>query len=121
VAVVVNPGDKKEQAGLVPVPSDLHCGKGGGVIFAPKSRDYSKKVNKKVKALAMKSVFSAKAQENELRVLNQLVMDAPKTKEMIGCAEQYQCSKSLDCTSRKQRSNYPFRKQYSKGCNNDGQ
>jgi large subunit ribosomal protein L4 len=69
--------------------------KGGGVIFAPKSRDYSKKVNKKVRALAMKSVFSAKAQDNELRVLNELLMEAPKTKEMVAVLNNIKAEKAL--------------------------
>ena len=53
---------------------------GGGVIFAPKARDFSKKVNKKVRNLAMRSVFSAKFADKELRVVDALNFDAPKTK-----------------------------------------
>lgn len=56
--------------------------KGGGVIFAPKPRDYSKKVNKKMNRLAMKSVLSSKVAENEMLVLDALNLEAPKTKEM---------------------------------------
>ncbi|WP_303867389.1 50S ribosomal protein L4 [Acetobacterium wieringae] len=84
-------GTGRARAGTIRSP----LWKGGGVIFAPKSRDYSKKVNKKVKALAMKSVFSAKAQDNELRVLNQLVMDAPKTKEMVAVLNNINAQKAL--------------------------
>ena len=84
-------GTGRARAGTIRSPL---C-KGGGVIFAPKSRDYSKKVNKKVKALAMKSVFSAKVQDNELRVLNQLVMDVPKTKEMIAVLNNINAQKAL--------------------------
>lgn len=84
-------GTGRARAGTIRSP----LWKGGGVIFAPKSRDYSKKVNKKVKALAMKSVFSAKAQENELRILNQLVMDVPKTKEMIAVLNNINAQKAL--------------------------
>lgn len=84
-------GTGRARAGTIRSP----LWKGGGVIFAPKSRDYSKKVNKKVKALAMKSVFSAKAQENEIRVLNQLIMDVPKTKEMIAVLNNINAQKAL--------------------------
>lgn len=84
-------GTGRARAGTIRSP----LWKGGGVIFAPKSRDYSKKVNKKVKVLAMKSVFSAKAQENELRILNQLVMDVPKTKEMIAVLNNINAQKAL--------------------------
>lgn len=55
----------------------------GGVVFAPKPRDYRISVNKKVKRLAMKSALSAKVNENELIVFNALDIAAPKTKEMI--------------------------------------
>ena len=56
---------------------------GGGVIFAPKPRDYRQSVPKKVKRLAMKSALSSKILDQEIIVLDQLVMDTPKTKEMI--------------------------------------
>ena len=55
----------------------------GGVVFAPKPRDYRYRVNKKVKRLAMKSVLSAKVADNEMIVLNEIKFDEPKTKEMI--------------------------------------
>jgi large subunit ribosomal protein L4 len=84
-------GTGRARAGTIRSP----LWKGGGVVFAPKSRDYSKKVNKKVKALAMKSVFSSKVQENEIRVLDQLTMDAPKTKEMISVLNNINASKAL--------------------------
>jgi len=57
--------------------------KGGGVIFAPKPRDYSMKLPKKIRRLALKSAFSAKAEANEIIVLDALTMEAPKTKEML--------------------------------------
>ena len=56
---------------------------GGGVVFAPKPRDYSYAVPKKVKRLALKSVLTSKVLENEIIILDELKMDAPKTKEMI--------------------------------------
>lgn len=56
---------------------------GGGIVFAPKPRDYRYRVNKKVKRLAMKSVLSAKVADNEMIVLDEIKFDEPKTKEMI--------------------------------------
>ena len=56
---------------------------GGGVVFAPKPRDYRYTINKKVKRLAMKSALSSKVAENEIIVLDALSMNEPKTKEMI--------------------------------------
>ena len=52
----------------------------GGIVFAPKPRDYSYTVNKKVRRLAMKSAFSAKVAENEMVVIDSIAMDEYKTK-----------------------------------------
>ena len=57
--------------------------KGGGVVFAPKPRDYSYAIPKKVKRLAMKSVLTSKALENKLIVVDEFAMDAPKTKDFM--------------------------------------
>jgi len=54
---------------------------GGGVVFAPKPRDYSYSLPKKVKRLAMKSALTSKLQNGEIIVLDSLVMEMPKTKE----------------------------------------
>ena len=51
----------------------------GGVVFAPKPRDYSYVLNKKVKRLALKSVLSAKVAEGKLVVIDSIKMDAIKT------------------------------------------
>ena len=56
---------------------------GGGVVFAPKPRDYSYKLPKKIKRLALKSALSSKVQDNEIIVVDSLVLDKPKTKDMI--------------------------------------
>lgn len=55
--------------------------KGGGVVFGPTPRSYAYKLPKKVRRLAIKSVLSAKVADNEIIVLDQLTMDAPKTKQ----------------------------------------
>lgn len=55
---------------------------GGGVAFAPKPRNYSYKVPKKTKRLAMKSALSSKVLNGEIMVLDELIMEEPKTKEM---------------------------------------
>jgi len=56
---------------------------GGGVVFAPKPRDYRYTLPKKLRRLAMKSALSSKVGENEIIVLDNLSFEAPKTKEMI--------------------------------------
>lgn len=57
---------------------------GGGRAFGPKPRDYSFKLNKKVKRLARCSALSYKAQESAITVVEPFKMEAPKTKELIG-------------------------------------
>lgn len=57
--------------------------RGGGRVFGPRPRDYSFKLNKKVKQLARKSALSYKVIENSLVVLEDLSFDAPKTKNYI--------------------------------------
>ena len=56
----------------------------GGIVFAPKPRDYSYVLNKKVKRLALKSALSAKAASGDIVVVDGLNMDAIKTKTMQG-------------------------------------
>ena len=53
----------------------------GGIVFAPKPRDYSYTLNKKVKRLALKSVLSAKAAQGEIVVVDKIALDAIKTKD----------------------------------------
>jgi len=56
---------------------------GGGVVFAPKPRDYSYKLPKKIKRLALKSALSSKVADQEIIVVDKLVLEQPKTKEMV--------------------------------------
>ena len=56
---------------------------GGGRVFGPKPRDYSFKLNKKVKALARKSALSYKAKENAITVVEDFTIDTPKTKDFV--------------------------------------
>lgn len=59
---------------------------GGGRVFGPTPRDYSFKLNKKVKALARKSALAYKAQEEAIVVVEDFNFDAPKTKDFINFA-----------------------------------
>ncbi|WOC32584.1 MULTISPECIES: 50S ribosomal protein L4 [Caproicibacterium] len=52
----------------------------GGIVFAPKPRDYSYTLNKKVRRLALKSAFSSKVKDNEMIVLDSISLDTYKTK-----------------------------------------
>lgn len=57
--------------------------KGGGRVFGPQPRDYSFKLNKKVKDLARKSALAYKAKDNSIAVLEDFNFDAPKTKQYL--------------------------------------
>lgn len=57
--------------------------RGGGVIFGPKPRDFSYKMPKKAKRLALKSILSLKAQEDRLTIVEDFTIDSGKTKDFI--------------------------------------
>ena len=66
---------------------------GGGVAFAPKPRDYSYSLPKKVRRLAMKSALSSKVQDKEIIVLDALSLEAPKTKEIVNLFKNVNAAK----------------------------
>ena len=80
-------GTGRARQGSTRAPQWTH----GGIVFAPKPRDYSYTLNKKVKRLAMKSALSAKAQEGNIVVIDSIKMEVPKTAEFakflkaVGC------------------------------------
>ena len=69
--------------------------KGGGVVFAPTPRDYSFKMNKKEKVIALKSALSTKVSENKLIVVDGMGLDAPKTKTMQALLNGLDMKKAL--------------------------
>ena len=80
-------GTGRARQGSTRAPQWTH----GGIVFAPKPRDYSYTLNKKSRRLALKSVLSAKVAETNLVVIDSIKMDAPKTAEFakflaaVGC------------------------------------
>ena len=72
--------------------------KGGGVVFAPKPRDYSFKMNKKEKNLALKSVLTTKVAENKFIVVDGLNFDEIKTKNMVNVLKNLEVKKALVVT-----------------------
>ena len=69
--------------------------RGGGVVFGPTPRQYNLKMNKKVRRLALKSAFSFKVLEQEMVVLNELTLVAPKTKEMATILSNLEADKKV--------------------------
>ncbi len=82
-------GTGRGRQGSLTSPSHI----GGGVVFAPKPRDYSYTVPKKVKRLALKSALSSKVKEEEIIVIDELSFEEPKTKEMIKVLENVKAAK----------------------------
>ena len=68
---------------------------GGGIVFAPTPRDYSFKMNKKEKQLALKSALTSRVQENKLIVLDELKFDTIKTKNMKAVLDALKVDKAL--------------------------
>lgn len=69
--------------------------KGGGVVFAPKPRDYSFKMNKKEKAAALKSALTTRVAEEKFYVLDSLSLDEIKTKKMAAVLGNLNVDKAL--------------------------
>ena len=67
----------------------------GGVVFAPKSRDFSKKMNAKAKAVALFSALSQKIRDDEVIFVDEIKVAAPKTKEMAAFLKAFKLEKSV--------------------------
>ena len=67
----------------------------GGVVFAPKPRDFSKKLNKKMKAQAFRSAISYKVANNELVVVDEIKLEAPKTKFVAEILKNFKYDKRV--------------------------
>ena len=68
---------------------------GGGVVFAPTPRDYSFKLNKKERRLALKSALTSRVQENKFIVVDALTFDEVKTKKFQAVLDSFKVSKAL--------------------------
>ena len=84
-------GTGRARQGSTRAPQWTH----GGIVFAPKPRDYSYVLNKKVKRLALKSALSAKAAEGNVIVVDGLNLDAIKTKSMKAFLDSVQAGKAV--------------------------
>ncbi len=67
----------------------------GGVVFAPKSRDFSKKMNRKAKYTALLSALSKKVADEQLYVIDELVVENGKTKEMVAFLDAFKFDKTV--------------------------
>lgn len=61
--------------------------RGGGIIFGPKPRNYRQALPKKMRQLAMRSILSAKVTDNEIKIVDQLAFEKPRTKDVVSMME----------------------------------
>ena len=74
---------------------------GGGVVFAPKPRDYSMKMNKREKQIAMKSALTSKVQDSKLIVVDEFKLDEIKTSKFVQILDNLKAPKALVVTKDK--------------------
>lgn len=84
-------GTGRARQGSIRSPQWIH----GGIVFAPKPRDYRMSIPKSMKRTAMKSVLTSKVQENEIFVLEDLSFETPKTKEAVAMFKALNVKKAL--------------------------
>ena len=71
----------------------------GGIVFAPKPRDYRMSVPKSMRKVAMKSALTSKVQDEQMIVLDELTFDAPKTKNVVAMLDAFKIKKALIVTA----------------------
>ncbi|MBR1506502.1 MAG: 50S ribosomal protein L4 [Eubacterium sp.] len=74
---------------------------GGGVVFAPKPRDYSKKLNKRERQIALFSALTSKVNDEKFVVVDEISFDAPKTKTAVEMLDKLDSAKALIITKDK--------------------
>ncbi|WP_097027205.1 50S ribosomal protein L4 [Clostridium peptidivorans] len=88
-------GTGRARQGSTRSPQWIH----GGIVFAPKPRSYRVSIPKSMRRVAMKSALSAKVKDNSMIVLENLELEAPKTKEMIAMLKAFEAKKTLIVTA----------------------
>jgi large subunit ribosomal protein L4 len=95
-------GTGRARQGSIRAPQWIH----GGVVFAPKPRDYSYTVPKKIKRLAIKSALSSKVAGNDIVVLDELKFETPKTKVVADMLKSFEAKKALIVVPEKDEAAY---------------
>lgn len=88
-------GTGRARQGSIRAPQWIH----GGIVFAPKPRDYRISTPKSMRKVAMKSALTSKVVDNELIVLESLKLDVPKTKDMLKLLNVLDVKKTLIITA----------------------
>lgn len=84
-------GTGRARQGSIRAPQWIH----GGIVFAPKPRDYRVSVPKSMRRTAMKSALTSKVNDNEMIVLESLSFEAPKTKAVVNMLNAFEAKKTL--------------------------
>lgn len=84
-------GTGRARQGSIRSPQWIH----GGVVFAPKSRDFSKKLNAKAKEVALLSALSQKVRDEEIIFIDELAVKTAKTKEMVAFLKAFNLEKTV--------------------------
>jgi len=95
-------GTGRARQGSIRAPQWIH----GGIVFAPKPRDYRVSVPKTMRRVAMLSALSSKVADNEMLVLEDLAFETPKTKAMISLLNALQVKKTLIVTAESNQNVY---------------
>ncbi len=88
-------GTGRARQGSIRSPQWIH----GGIVFAPKPRDYRISVPKSMRRVALKSAFSSKVVDNSIIVLDEFDLTTPKTKEVVKMLELFKVKKALIVTA----------------------
>jgi large subunit ribosomal protein L4 len=88
-------GTGRARQGSTRSPQWIH----GGIVFAPKPRDYSQSIPKTMRRVALKSALSSKVVDNNIIVLESLELAAPKTKEVVAMLNAFGAKKTLIVTA----------------------
>jgi large subunit ribosomal protein L4 len=88
-------GTGRARQGSIRAPQWIH----GGIVFAPKPRDYRISTPKSMRKVAMKSALTSKVVDNEVIVLESLILDTPKTKDMLKLLSVLEIKKTLIITA----------------------
>ncbi|MCR1934516.1 50S ribosomal protein L4 [Clostridium tepidum] len=88
-------GTGRARQGSIRAPQWIH----GGVVFAPKPRSYRMSIPKSMKKVAIKSALTSKVNENLMVVVDEIKLEAPKTKEVVKMLNAFDAKKTLIITN----------------------
>jgi large subunit ribosomal protein L4 len=95
-------GTGRARQGSIRAPQWIH----GGIVFAVKPRSYRISVPKSLKKVAMKSALTSKVKEEQIVVLDDLKIDAPKTKDIVSVLNAFEAKKTLIITAESDQNVY---------------